>query len=352
MANYSQSQQNLYVSQQNGNARSRSSSPGPQFNQQQQQQLTPQQQQWMAQQYQQQYQQQKSMNDMMAQHQKQWAEHMAMTSQNNLLQQVPVSPQSSPGLQPQQPQNYGSAMNLNQNNNNNQYTAAQYAAWQRQYQQSGGAAISAMNMQQMQNYKLQQQRMAQMAQYQKQQQMQQMQQQQSQRALYQNAMKQQQQQNYYKSTGNLMNNNQNANAFQYQRQMAQSQNRLGDMRNNNNGRLDEEREESIDHQHESFVPPAPQSSQEIEKYVNWKAKRQGIDEKKAIDKEVVRQQKLAALEVEKNKDKNWNIASKKEVADFKQPLLENRSHKESDIDYELLNSNDGNQSGGCCCTVL
>ena len=59
-------------------------------------QMTAAQQQRIAPQYQQQAMQKpslnKSMQDMMPQHQKQWTEHIAMTSQKNLVQTVPDSP--------------------------------------------------------------------------------------------------------------------------------------------------------------------------------------------------------------------------------------------------------------------
>eukprot|EP01084_Bolivina_argentea_P190667 327578_1 len=70
-------------------------------------------------------------------------------------------------------------------------------------------------------------------------------------------------------------------------------------------------EEDVDHEHESFVPPAPQSTQEIKKYVNWKAKRRGIDEQKVIDVEVKQRQQRAALATE------YKFESTKDVESFK-----------------------------------
>ena len=360
------SQNNLYAQQPMNMNRSRSSSPQPQ--------MTAAQQQWMAAQYQQQAMSNNnsnrssmnSMQDIMAQHQKQWKEHQRMTSQNNLIQQIPEhSPSPSPNLSAmsgnsqmnmnQQMMNQGgSAMNLNQNMmnqggsamnlNQNQYTAAQYAAWQRQYQQQQNIAASAMNMQ---NYQMQQQRMAQMQQQQammaqRQQQQAMMAQQNSQRALFQQQARNNQ--NYYASTGNLgannnnrMNNNNNFNSF---RSVPA-----------NRGKLDEEREESIDHQHESFVPPAPQSNKEVKKYVEWRAKRAGIDEQKEIDREIAKRQSMA---VASTAAKQNGTFTKKEVDNFKTPLLDKDVHKES-IDYELGQNYDPNgnsKSGGCCCVVL
>eukprot|EP00487_Bulimina_marginata_P010338 TRINITY_DN5243_c0_g1_i1.p1 TRINITY_DN5243_c0_g1~~TRINITY_DN5243_c0_g1_i1.p1 ORF type:complete len:111 (+),score=17.98 TRINITY_DN5243_c0_g1_i1:44-376(+) len=108
-------------------------------------------------------------------------------------------------------------------------------------------------------------------------------------------------------------------------------------------KVDEEREESVDHDHAGFVPPAPQSNQEIEKFVKWKAKRNGIQEQKMIDAKIRAEQSMAAMATESEKRDTSNS--------FKQPLLDDSNHhKDSDIDYELMNQTQ--KKGGCCCVVM
>eukprot|EP00484_Ammonia_sp_Unknown_P004255 CAMPEP_0197076716 /NCGR_PEP_ID=MMETSP1384-20130603/212256_1 /TAXON_ID=29189 /ORGANISM="Ammonia sp." /LENGTH=382 /DNA_ID=CAMNT_0042515575 /DNA_START=28 /DNA_END=1176 /DNA_ORIENTATION=+ len=382
MANqYSHSQQHLFA-QQGPMHSTGSRSPSPQPFSAPSNTLSPQQQQWMRQQYQQQYGSMPStatFNDMMAEHQRQWQEHIAMASpaQKHPLQQVPNTSslslpaqhnmnQPPPSQQQQQQQQYTAAqyaawMKQYQQQQHNafsanqppppqqqqqqqqQYTAAQYAAWMKQYQQQQHNAFSAMNMQNYQQHMAQQQAIA-MRNYQQRLSMQQQQQQHSQRSLFQ----QQAAQNYPASTGNLAHSNQNAFArnSQVNRNQFMSQNRIYEMK---------EEEEEEDAQHESFVPPAPQSQDEIAKYVQWKARRQGIAEQKKVDAEVKRQQELAALAVEQKKRDGFTSAtkvSKKEIDAFKQPLLsEEKRHKESEIDYALANEQES-KSGGCCCLVM
>eukprot|EP01084_Bolivina_argentea_P055614 101927_1 len=195
-----------------------------------------QQQQWMA------YQQQQnpsSMNNLMTEHQKQC-----------------------------QQQQTGSAMNLNQQNN--------YALWQKQYQSHQNNAYSDMNMT---NYQtMQQQQQAYIAMQQRQAIIRQQQIAQSQRALFQ----QQARNNMYAnaSTGQIPNTGYNQRTSNANPNFL-SQNAIYDRKM---GKLEED--EEMDHEHESFVPPAPQSRQEIQKYVHWQAKRKGIDEQTKINAQI------------------------------------------------------------------
>eukprot|EP01084_Bolivina_argentea_P190875 327897_1 len=80
----------------------------------------------------------------------------------------------------------------------------------------------------------------------------------SQRSLFQQQARNNINQNYYASTGQLgMNNNNNTNTN------FTTQNVMYNLNEN------KELPESIDYKHETFVPPIPQSKQEIQKYVNW-----------------------------------------------------------------------------------
>ena len=74
---------------------------------------------------------------------------------------------------------------------------------------------------------------------------------------------------------------------------------------NENKEESPEPEESIDHKHETFVPPAPQSKEQVEKYVNWRAKRRGVEQQMCIDLEVQRRAKIEKKRAEKEKKDNF-----------------------------------------------
>eukprot|EP01083_Nonionella_stella_P279008 948882_1 len=271
-----------------------------------------QQQQWMA------YQQQQnpsSMNNLMTEHQKQWQQHIAMAEHQKQWQQ----------------QQTGSAMNLNQQNN--------YALWQKQYQSHQNNAYSDMNMT---NYQtMQQQQQAYIAMQQRQAIIRQQQIAQSQRALFQ----QQARNNMYAnaSTGQIPNTGYNQRTSNANPNFL-SQNAIYDRKM---GKLEED--EEMDHEHESFVPPAPQSRQEIQKYVHWQAKRKGIDEQTKINAQIETREKMVGLNTEKDKKIEFKNATKKNS--YTEPLLSDRGHKDSDIDYECLDQQK-EKSGGCCCVVM
>merc|ERR1712130_696951 len=105
-------------------------------------------------------------------------------------------------------------------------------------------------------------------------------------------------------------NRHNANLFASTGQINTNQNRnQRNFRGNNQQKhiINENKEESpepshsIDHKHESFLPPALQSKQQVEQYVNWRAKRTGMDKKMCIDLEIERRAKIEQERAEKEK---------------------------------------------------
>eukprot|EP01083_Nonionella_stella_P053720 141981_1 len=87
---------------------------------------------------------------------------------------------------------------------------------------------------------------------------------------------------------NNNNNNNNMNAQRQQHRYSKTHHHIGQCDNNNNG-------------NESFLPPAPQSSQEQQKYNNWKTKRKVLDQQKAIDLQKQQAMRLEAAAREKER---------------------------------------------------
>eukprot|EP01084_Bolivina_argentea_P213781 362990_1 len=241
-------------------------------------------------------QQQPSMQDLIVEHQKQWQAHLVMTGSTHDLNnpQIPhnnnhntyILTQNSNNTQQMiynnnNYNNYGSATNLNNTN-----SPQQFAIWQQQQNNS----YSAMNVH---NY----QQIQQMQQQPSQQQIitQTNAQNHSQRSLFQQQARNNINQNYYASTGQLGMNNNN---FTTQNAHAMYNYNTNQQLNENEN---EELPESIDYKHETFVPPIPQSKQEIQKYVNWQAQRNGISEQKKIDLQIIKRQQMSANIINKNK---------------------------------------------------
>jgi len=94
-----------------------------------------------------------------------------------------------------------------------------------------------------------------------------------------------------------------------------------------------EQQASIDHV--SFVPPAPQSKAEVEKYVQWQAQRKGIDEQKEIDRQVRKQMKAMGTEEPRpNTGPMFTTSSVRQISEY------------SEIDYALME--ESSQKGKCC----
>lgn len=96
---------------------------------------------------------------------------------------------------------------------------------------------------------------------------------------------------------------------------------------------DLEQQESIDHI--GFLPPAPQSKAEIEKFVQWKAQRNGIQQQKEIDRQVEKQMK--AMGTEEANGPLFTDASVRQISEY------------SEIDYALMEES---SKKGKCCVIL
>jgi len=287
------------------------------------QQQQQQQQQWMAQQYRQQAANAASMNNLMAEHARQWDSVMSVSDSHS---QRSLAPNSHTMSMPSAQFQHGSSSNLTTVSAPTP-NADQYAAWQRQYQSQQNAYHSAMNMQQAQA-----QAQAQAQRYQMQQQQQQQQHQMQQYHLQQQQQQQQQMQMQMQMNSQQQQQQRNGGHFGSSGHLPVSAN-------------DTQTETETETDHSAFVPPPPQANAEIEKFVKWQAKRKGIQEQQTIEMEVARRQDKAreARETEERIQK---------ANSFKVPIeAESRTDRlDSDIDYALMH--DAEHDKGCCCLLM